>query len=66
MELKTLKRAIALAFFHGGCNQSQIFPRSDDKYTTVAENKKELQVFFKIARFFNLGLSGKGEGERWR
>ncbi|MFA5588143.1 MAG: hypothetical protein WC987_05180 [Mariniphaga sp.] len=46
MRLKRMKKAIALAFFHGGCNQSQIFPRSDGKYTIVAENKKRVAGFF--------------------
>jgi hypothetical protein len=58
MRLKRMKKAIALAFFHGGCNQSQIFPRSDGKYTIVAENKKELQDFLIIGKILNLYLRG--------
>ena len=52
-ELKWLKKAIALAFFQGGYNQSQIFPRSSDKYTIPEENKKGVAGFFDIYEIFN-------------
>lgn len=47
MRLKRMKKAIALAFFHGGCNQSQIFPRSGGKITNlfiIPEGKRYLFV----------------------
>jgi len=37
-----LKNAIVLAFFSCGCNQSQIFPRSDGKNTILRGNKKRV------------------------
>ncbi|MBN2636445.1 MAG: hypothetical protein JXR61_09250, partial [Prolixibacteraceae bacterium] len=37
-----LKNAIVLAFFSCGCNQSQIFPRSGNKFTILILNKKRV------------------------
>lgn len=45
------KKAIALAFFSCGCNQSQIFPRSGCKGNILCEIKK---------RVFGIYLKGDG------
>jgi hypothetical protein len=47
------KKAIALAFFFCGCNQSQIFPRSTCKVNILYDTKKRVfGIYLKETMWF--------------